>query len=267
MKKLLRTIQVYFPSLLEAKFELMRYLRNSLKIPSENDFNALSLFPDVDDALYLDVGANRGQSTDSILLKRKRIRIHLFEPNTLLFEKLQVLFGRKEGLVINNFGLGDETTVRTLNVPVYKQWMFDGLGSFNEEHARNWLKGRVFFYRDQFLTLRKINSQIRRLDELDLDPFFIKIDIQGFEYRALKGGEQTIRKHMPVMMIESPNSETIQYLQSFGYQFYAFNQGKFVPGIKGDINTFFMAEEKSSLVRTHIEEQCMRSARIGLGGK
>jgi hypothetical protein len=57
MRKLLRTLQVQFPYLLDAKFKLMRLVRNG-RTPLE-DFNALSLFPEVDDALFLDVGANR----------------------------------------------------------------------------------------------------------------------------------------------------------------------------------------------------------------
>ena len=41
LKKLLRTIEVHFPSLLETKFELKRFVRNGLKIPFESDFHAL----------------------------------------------------------------------------------------------------------------------------------------------------------------------------------------------------------------------------------
>ena len=194
MKKLLRTLQVHFPYLLDIKFTLMRQFRNILGIPFENDFNALSLFPDIEGALFLDVGANRGQSTDAILMKKKNIRIHLFEPNELLFKKLKGICGAKEGIVIHKFGLGDKTVEQVLFVPFYKKWMFDGLSSFQEEEIRNYLKERLFFYRERSLTLHKVTSQIKILDELDLDPFFIKLDIQGYEYNALKGGEQTIKK-------------------------------------------------------------------------
>lgn len=255
IKKLLRTLQINFPYLLEMKVKLIRLFRSQLGIPFENDFHALSLFPDVDGELFLDVGANRGQSTDAILMKQKKARIHLFEPNKLLFEKLKGLFGGNEKIVMNNFGLGDETTEGALFVPFYKEYMFDGLASFSEEKARNWLKGRIFFYREQFVTLRKVTSQIRRLDELDLAPFFIKLDIQGYEYRALKGGEQTIKSYKPVLLIESADDRIINYLKDFGYQFFAFKQGKFLRGIRGELNTFFMTEEKSYLVRNNMKQQ------------
>lgn len=227
----------------------MRLFRNILGIPFESDFNALSFFPDIEGALFLDVGANRGQSTDAILMKKKNIRIHLFEPNELLFKKLQDIFGGKEGIIMHKFGLGDKTIEQVLFVPFYKKWMFDGLASFKEEDPRNYLKDRVFFYRDQFLTLHKVTSQIKTLDELDLDPFFIKLDIQGYEYNVLKGGEQTLRKYEPILLIEWPNDMIIDYLKGYGYQFYAFKQGKFIPGIRGKLNTFFMTQEKWSLVK------------------
>jgi hypothetical protein len=91
------------------------------------------------------------------------------------------------------------------------------------------------------------------LDELGLDPFFIKLDIQGYEFQALKGGERTIKTYEPILLVESPNETTINYLKGFGYQFYAFKEGKFIPGVKGEQNTFFMTENKSSVVKKHIK--------------
>ena len=253
LKKLLRTVQTCFPWLLDTKFRVMRFYRNTLGIPFENDFNALSLFPPVEGALFLDVGANRGQSTDAILMKRKQIKIHLFEPNELLCSKLRDIFGRNKNIVINSFGLGDENTEGVLVVPIYKRWPFDGLASFNEAEAADWLKGRIFFFKERFLTLRKSRCCIRRLDDLGLAPFFIKLDVQGYEYKALKGGEKTITTHEPVLLIESPNDRLVAYLMELGFYLYAFERGRFVPGIRGAPNTFFMTEKKAALVRNHIE--------------
>src|SRR5688572_8077418 len=110
MRKLLRTLQIHVPAMLDAKFGLMRRYRNALKRPFEKDFNALCLFPDLDGALFLDVGANRGQSTDAILMTRRNPRIELFEPNEFLFGKLKDLYGHDRRVAIHNFGLGNEDT-------------------------------------------------------------------------------------------------------------------------------------------------------------
>lgn len=44
--------------------------------------------------------------------------------------------------------------------------------------------------------------EVVTLDLLGLAPDFIKLDVEGMEYAALVGGEQTIRTHRPVIMLE-----------------------------------------------------------------
>jgi hypothetical protein len=83
-KKIVRTLLVHLPFLQEEKFALVRAFRRRLKIPSERDFHALSLFKDIDEKLFLDVGANQGQSADAIRMIEPNARIHMFEPNSLL---------------------------------------------------------------------------------------------------------------------------------------------------------------------------------------
>lgn len=254
VKKFIRTVQTSFPFLLDIKFSAMRKYRKMRGIPFEKDFNALALFPAPADALFLDIGANRGQSTEAILMKTKSGAIQQFEPNPLLCEKLTALYGGNSRVKTNAFGLADVASERTLYVPFYKNWMFDGLASFEAQHAGSWLKGRVFFYKDEHVKLRETKCRIRRLDEFNLKPFFMKLDIQGYEYFALKGAEKTIRENEPILLIESPPEQEIQtYLAGFGYKMYAFREGKFYPGEIGSHNTFFMTSAKASLVKAHLQ--------------
>lgn len=246
MKKLLRTLQVHFPALLETKFRILRAIRNTLKIPREDDFRALALFPDSDDALYLDVGANRGQSTDAIIMTKRNARIVLFEPNEVLIGKLLTLFRGKPNIVIHNFGLGDQNTECDLFIPFYKRYMFDGLASFVESEARDWLKNRLFFYDDRLLSVRTSRCQIKKLDDLELAPFFMKLDVQGYEYQALRGGERTLREHQPILLIEAPDHRISTYLEDFGYSRYAYKEGELIPGTSDGTNTFFLTEDKAS---------------------
>jgi len=252
MKKLIRTSQIYFPYLQEAKYVLQKSFRNTLRVPFASAFNGLSLFPHADEALFLDVGANRGQSADAILMKTKRCRIHLIEPNPLLCESLKRLYGNNDRVVIHNCGLGDKTTEQDLYIPCYRNWMFDGLASFDEAHPIDWLKKGIYFHRERHLVLHKFKCSIRRLDELKLDPFFIKFDMLGGYIQSLKGGEETIKKYEPILLIGRPGERAANYLKSFGYQPYAFKKGKFMPYIN-DTNLFFMTPDKSSLVISHIE--------------
>jgi FkbM family methyltransferase len=253
VKMFFRTVQINFPFLLDAKFSLMRRYRNYRGIPFDRDFDGIRLFPIADGAVFLDVGANRGQSTDAILMMARNSRVHLFEPNPLLCQKLVRQFAPETRIEIHGFGLGNQASDQPLFIPFYKRWMFDGLASFDRDKARSWLDGRMLFYKEDHVALREVTCRIRRLDELHLAPFFIKLDVQGYEFEAILGGEHTIRNHEPVLLIESPPEERIiAFLKPLGYQFYTFRHSTFVRGIAEGNNTYFMTGKTSSLVSRHI---------------
>ena len=60
------------------------------------------------------------------------------------------------------------------------------------------------------------------LDELDINPDFIKIDTQGFEKNVLLGSIETIKKTKPVILAEvakkGPVKELLDILQPIGYE-------------------------------------------------
>ena len=65
--------------------------------------------------------------------------------------------------------------------------------------------------------------RIRTLDSFGLDPFFAKIDVQGSELRVLMGGQETIARNRPVLLIEWPEPEVSDWLTERGYVPYAFD--------------------------------------------
>lgn len=69
--------------------------------------------------------------------------------------------------------------------------------------------------------------EVITLDSLDLAPDFIKMDVEGMEYFAILGAEQTIKKHRPVIMFEENglnrrygvrDGEVGQLLESWGFE-------------------------------------------------
>jgi hypothetical protein len=61
----------------------------------------------------------------------------------------------------------------------------------------------------------KPNVQIKRMDDFIREENitsvdFIKIDVEGFEYNVLKGGEQTIKEFRPVLFVEV-NDKNLEY--------------------------------------------------------
>ncbi len=67
--------------------------------------------------------------------------------------------------------------------------------------------------------LYKVN--MRTIDSFKLkDIGFIKYDIEGYELKALKGSEQTIKKYWPTIIIEQNRGDTLaqDLLESWGYK-------------------------------------------------
>lgn len=69
---------------------------------------------------------------------------------------------------------------------------------------------------------------LRTLDSFNLqDVDFIKLDCEGYEYFALRGGEQTIRRDLPTIIVEQKPGrgqrfglrevQAVEWLQSLGY--------------------------------------------------
>jgi FkbM family methyltransferase len=242
VRTLLRSAQTSFPWAADARHEVQHHVRRTLRRPYEKDFAALRLLDLGRDPLLLDVGANRGQSIDSLALVCRRARIIAFEPNADLAGRLRRRYARRTNVEIRAVGLGDETGEFTLYVPVYKNYVFDGLASFSEEDARTWLEGNLVRFRPERLRIERRSCRVSRLDDLGLDPRVIKLDVQGFEHRALLGARETLGRARPVLLVESPSEALVDYLAPWGYRPHAFRDGRLLPDRMGSLNTFFLTE-------------------------
>jgi FkbM family methyltransferase len=239
---LLRTAQTFFPGSVDLKYHLQRTVRRTLRRPFEKDFLGIPLLGLPKSPLMLDIGANRGQSIDALRLVVPGCRIVAFEPNTVLADRLQRNYQHNHDVDIRSIGLGSEESENLLYLPAYRGFTFDGLASFIESEAREWLKTRLLCYSEALLTVDAHICRIDCLDNLNLVPNFIKIDIQGFEPNALRGGRDTLEAHRPALLIETPSDETIQYLSDFGYQSYIYQGGRLVKGYQHGRNSFFVED-------------------------
>jgi len=215
------------------------------KKPHERDFSALAMFKPDPEQVFIDVGANRGLAILSVsLFPNIKNKIIGFEPNPMIFNKIEknyFIFNKR--VTIHHFGLGDHNTELTLFVPFYRKWMFDGLSSFHYEEAKNWLTQRLWRFNPNKLSIKKLDCKVRKLDDFNLNPYFIKIDVQGYEFNVLKGSENTIKKYHPILLIECITKKIILFLEQYDYLFFSYRKGKFIKGT-GSLNTFCMTEEK-----------------------
>jgi FkbM family methyltransferase len=254
-KRVLRTAQTFVPALADIKAVAQDRLSRMTGKPFESDFCALRLFGGEGGRLHLDIGANRGQSITAIRICADRPRIISFEPNPKLAAALKRRFGGVEGLRIEPVGLGSEEGEFELHIPSYRGYVFDGLASTDREMAASWLNPRTLVGFDPAkLSIESVRCRIRTLDSFNLAPFFMKLDVQGSELRALQGGAQTLERHRPVLLIEWPEPEVAGWLSERGYRPYAFDgRERFRRDQRGDLNTFFMTDDKAALVASNVD--------------
>ena len=250
-RNVFRSLQTHVPFLQELRFDARFFIRQTLRTPHEEDFNAFSFLKFKENALFIDIGANRGEAIQSILIKYPHsCKIIGFEPNPIIFEKLKAVYKSNKKVTLHNIGLGSATHKINLFIPFYRNWMFDGLASFYHKEAAEWLKSRLWNYEEKYLKIKEIICNIKRLDDFDLSPDFIKIDVQGYELEVLKGAQNTIYKSTPVLLLETPSRAVSSFLKDLGYGFYAYRHGNFTKG-NGALNTFcFTADTYSEMIES-----------------
>ncbi len=240
LKKAVRTAQTYFPALRELKFEAERALRRAQRRPFDEDFYLLAAMYDDPEGVWLDIGANRGQSIDAIRLFQPSAKIVAFEPSSLMVSVLRRRFAEDLDVRVEGFGLGAEDGEFELHTPSYRGWVFDGLASFDLENASGWLKSRVIGFDPAKLTICRESCVVRRLDGFALKANFIKIDVQGLEEQVLVGGAETLARDRPPVLLEYNGKRAApRVLLDLGYAPYRYEAGRLTKGLAGEKNTFF----------------------------
>lgn len=169
-----------------------------------------------DDALVFDIGGNIGYYSIA-LAKMKHCTIHAFEPVASTYKQFianAYYNGVQDRVRINNFGLFDKSGELTFYV--YKQDFGNASAAIMHEEKDN----------------EKIICKVEQLDEYvkaqgveRID--FIKLDVEGAEIFALRGGLKSIEKYKPILFVEMlrkwaakygyhPN-EIIAMLEQIGY--------------------------------------------------
>lgn len=140
--------------------------------------------------VVVDVGANRGMfALSAARLVEDQGRVICFEPNPQCLEllRLDVASNKIRTVEIHPCGLADRSAVATLTIP-------------NINFGEGTLGG-TRYPSDKTVS---IDVPIRRGDDLlaAVRPSLIKLDIEGYEAKALAGLEETVRAHKPVIITE-----------------------------------------------------------------
>ncbi|MFW6412965.1 MAG: FkbM family methyltransferase [Oceanicaulis sp.] len=245
-----RAFQSRFPSLVDAKAAAQRFVRRVLRAPFERDFRILERWSPEPGEVFVDVGANRGQSVDAIRLYHPDALIHAFEPNPRLANALASLFADDPALAVYRCGLAAREESRRLYVPVYRGFVYDGLASFDADECRSWLNdSTVAAFDPSRLEISSFEARAFPLDQLALPVGFLKLDVQGFERAVLEGGRRTLETARPLVLMENNRAGDDFLCGELGWTRAAFDGRRLRPGRPGDLNTLYYAPEREPSLR------------------
>ncbi|PKP05222.1 MAG: hypothetical protein CVU11_00760 [Bacteroidetes bacterium HGW-Bacteroidetes-6] len=167
------------------------------------------------DFIVFDVGANIGVTT--LPFSKKASKVFAFEPSSANFIRLKehVELNQIENIELVNKGLGNKETTLLLET------IDDSNPGMNRIRKTNTPKNNC--EKVEIVTIDKFVSDYN-IEKVDA----IKIDIEGFEMKAILGAKQTLQKFRPIMLIELDNEnlkeqgdsaiELIKMLLETGYK-------------------------------------------------
>lgn len=199
-----------------------------------------------DDGIILDIGANIGTMTTLIAKKCRNAKIYSFEPIPENIKALKRVVDRYKlkNVTIFEAALGEENGELKMVMPIIDNVKMQGLSHVLEESSNEETEsGNVYsvpVYKLDNLKELKTGEKITA----------IKIDVENFEYNVLKGGEQTLRNHKPVIYCELWEHEkkyiTIGFLKELGYKVQIYENKKLVDYKDQTSTNFFFVPENTA---------------------
>lgn len=227
---------------------LTRYLARR---PHDADFSAFGVLPG--SGLFLDVGASIGQSALSFRIFNRESPILSLEPlpsHRADLRFVQRVIRRHRFLIA---GAAEQPGRATLFVPMLGSYELPAESALNRDDAAAVLERlEAEGANPRRLRLKEVVVELRRLDDLALDPSFVKIDVEGAELGVLRGLRETIERSHPVLLIERSErtGQVVDLLDASDYRPFVYDRdaGKFSE-YRGQptVNVFFLPPGWASL--------------------
>ncbi len=179
----------------QIKLGYFRLFRNAYKKrlfargADDTEFDLLQKVLKEQELFFLDVGANKGEFVYRAEKVVSPEKIMAFEPLPWFAQKLKVLFPK---IRVITCALSDQRSITTLYLPLHNRVPDDSLASVSKPASGDFLT-----YEVALDTLDSIMEK-HRIKEKS----FLKIDVEGHEFAVLKGGDNFIRDHVRVMLVE-----------------------------------------------------------------
>ena len=242
-QRLKRSVKLFLQKTLGFKTYLYMFSLITInRLKYEEEFHFFNEMID-DGGIVLDIGANIGTMTTVIAKKLRNSKIYAFEPIPENIKTLKRVIDhyKLKNVIVYEAALGEENGELKMVMPIIDNVKMQGLShvlkenSSEENHSGNVYSVPVYKLDDleEFKSGKKITA--------------IKIDVENFEYEVLKGGEQVLRKHKPIIYCELWNNEkkynTINFLNDLGYKAKIYENKKLIDfKDQTAINFFFIPE-------------------------
>jgi FkbM family methyltransferase len=257
LRQIYRSHAYLYPKLFGWQQGISVRWRNVRGTFDEDDFRAIARMPLSANSLFVDIGANRGQSINALRALFPGCRIVAFEPNPIPFRQAAAALGRGNGSEIHNIAIGHETGTLSLKTPSCRGVVFDQNASLEgldlDDLARYLHDIGYTFVRPSNIDFIANTIEVRPLDDFGLEADFIKIDVEGHEEAVLSGARQTIETNLPIMMIEGGERQGVaERLEKLGYTRLVFGGDSLVrPDGRISLNSFFVHERHIPDLKPH----------------
>ena len=238
-------------------FLISRYLAGKLfsKIIYDNDFNIIknlernNYFNNKN--VVVDIGANDGMSYQIIRRFAKRAKIISFEPIDDNFQILKKFKKRDKLFNCLKIALSNRSAKKKFFIPYYRKFSLTQMAGINKKEVINRLKISLHIKNIiNKIHFKKSIIKKKKLDNFKLKPSLIKIDIEGHEFECVCGTIKTIKKYMPIIMVEYDKricDKIFKILKKYNYDKFMYNKtSKKIEKFKNQkfFNIFFITKEK-----------------------
>ena len=155
-----------------------------------------------DPDVIIDVGAHAGQVSKMIShLYKNKVKIIAIEPGLYARSilRLSIFFNRLKNIFVIPMAVSDQKSFSFLNIPEKRKNSFGfGLSHMSTHHDDFSTRNYKTHY--DYVSVTTIDQIVKDLEIEKVD--FIKMDIEGHEYRALLGSSETLKRFKPIIYIE-----------------------------------------------------------------
>jgi len=195
--------------------------------------------------VVVDIGANLGYFSKIFSrLVGKNGKVICIEPVKPFFEVLKWGLRNKTNCTLNNYALGTESKNIELVLPKFEGTFRTGLSHIPTEDEN---KENSYIFETQMVRGSELLSNLSKID-------YVKIDIEGYEKVVLNELAETIKKHKPIMQIETwgqHKADILALMSNLGYSAYTLDNETLIEDLDASINEgdiLFVHSEKKSTI-------------------